>query len=386
MPDFLWIYGVAADLSGVDNPKVRKRVEALLPSEDDTEHTWRTLSKQLEKALALAPALRLDFACESPGEFLSLVRVREGRIDDLSVVASLSRTSYVPVDVPEYPPRVEVECDADLLADAIAPDAEGVRADEGLLLLPVGWKDVAAMSRTLVRVAGAMRQQREAYLLRAGAHRYVAELTRSEGVRLRPTWYWVEEGTKEDLATFARVMQLPEHPDFPWGELQPAQPPPPEVRKVAGRPFSSGAARSRLSAITDVHLARKDRPLPVEALLQALADPENAGPAFAEVRRKLYSVVSEEDRDDVRDALRAGLRDEPEEVATFIGEILWRQKPLLERLVREELLAAWTERPEYAKRLVHAAREAYLEVPESWVREGPAPLRRALAGLIVAGR
>jgi hypothetical protein len=391
MPDFLYFVGVSADLSGVRNATVRKKVAKMLPTPEDTEFTWGTLTELLEEALALAPAMRADIVYGAFDALYTLVRVHDGRIDELSVRPSLSKARYTPVDPSlDRVPRVEVEGDADALADALGPEAEGIMADEGLLHLPAGWRDVPTMGRALTLVAGAMRKPREAFLFRAGDNHYVAELERGVGVRLRPTWPWVEDGTKEDRAAFARVLPPSEHPPFPWGELQPAQRFTSKNARVAGKPFTSGAARSRLGAITDADLARNTRPLPVEALLEALASPENAGPAFAEVRRKLYSVVSHVERADVlqavREALRVGLRDEPEDVATFVGDILWRQKPLLERLVREDLLPAWSQRPDYARRIVHAAREAYLEIPESWLPDAPPQLQRALAGLLVTGR
>ncbi len=126
---------------------------------------------------------------------------------------SLSKERYEPVGLPfDERPRVEVEGDADALADALGPEAEGVSSDQGLLYLPLGWKDVPTLLGALAKVAGAMRKPREAFFFQAGANLCVAELERGVGVRLRPAWLWVEEGTDEDRAAFERVLRLPEPP------------------------------------------------------------------------------------------------------------------------------------------------------------------------------
>jgi hypothetical protein len=107
---------------------------------------------------------------------------------------------------------------------------------------------------------------------------------------------------------------------------------------------TTGDPFDRLMAVKKA--AEKRKPNHVPTFIAALAhggDPgtgTNAKKYLVDVRRQLYSAMSFHEAQLVRDALLAGLRDEPDEIASGIIYVAWRQENLLARLP-EYVFAAW---------------------------------------------
>jgi hypothetical protein len=165
----------------------------------------------------------------------------------------------------------------------------------------------------------------------------------------------------------------------------PKPPPPPADVSVAAaidEPLfaaaTTGEPFERMMAVK--RAADKRRPTHVPTFIAALAHPGNARSAATDrdakkylplLRSELYTAMSFHEAQLVRDALLAGLRDEPDDVAERIIYVAWRQELLLARLP-EYVLAAWQHGDvRYVDRLreIWRTHAGHVATPNDWPDE-----------------
>jgi hypothetical protein len=378
VPDFLSILATEGDLETLAEP-LRSQVLEHVPKVGDDLHTHTTLLEALQRVHALAPHACARIATSSTGIGRSLYQLDGSGA--LCVAFGLATADGKQIDADRlFMPEVKLTVDADALTP-LFEDSEGLDVlDEKLVQVPFHFDSAEAARRSLSVVAEVMKPAEARLVIDADDQRLLATLRRKEGARfdrLRFTCGSPEldallermAGARGELGIETGAFHRESVPDEVQSLLRPAK------KRNAAKPYTTGSASSRVSSVEEVR--REQIQAEVPKLVEALDDPENTGPAGRDVRGSIYFALSGFPTELVGAALHEALRkEEDEQPAERLVEALWRHPTLIERCVREDLLAASRSHPPYALRIVRAAKAARHSVPEEILGQLPEELQR----------
>jgi hypothetical protein len=403
MPDFVTVIGV-------DAPARMKRLlgeHGLCVGE--TEHTMRTLREALESVQGDLPDARIRVLYHGTAAWalFGVLTASGGVVEEDFVSWSLeedawSESKAKPATEVRVPLTVEADTLVDLLVDA--SDERGEPEARGRdLVLPPELGEHPKARRALAQVAARLKPKQVQVQLDIHGDFYEATLERGKGVTLVPLHAWLDD---EDARRFVRSVLGTPAP----GGFEPCQDGPVQVapKRDPKQPLTTGSLKARVESSYDAagDIARLD---------QAVRAPENAGAAFAPLRRnlyellgeceparalpvllsgldreedeavrgELYSILSKVDAEPAHRALARGFKVEPPGVLERLSQVLWRQRGAVEVLVREHLVPAWSSDRGYADRIVRLLRDEYVEVHPAWLPDAPEALRKALAPVLV---
>jgi hypothetical protein len=349
----------------------------------------------------------------------------DGRLDEEESSWSLKEDARDEFKLPELdesqvPLSVEADSLLDSFEEAAHEESEGAFAEGHLLKLPGRFSALPKVRPVLAQVAAVLEPKQFQVLVDIAGRYYVATLERKKGVTLAPLYPWVEHGEVRQL--LRQAVGAPEPGGFePCAKKVPAKG---TSKRDPARPFTTGSLKARMDSLHYFHTMSTlmetgystavEAPGAFEQLEAALRAPENAGPGFAEVRRELYKLLFkywpertrpllfaglEAEQDEavrgqlyaclskVEDpaayqALARGMKVEPPGVVERLAQVVWRQQPVLELLIREYLVPAWPGDRALADRIVKVLRDEYVEVPAAWVSGAPEELLKALGPVL----
>ena len=414
MPDYVTILGCEAPA------KVRPLLEEHGLSVGEDLHTGRTLNEALESVMGDFPDARILVLYHSTADWalFGVLMASGGALEEDVVAWSLEEGTLRPSEAkpaPEalIPLTVEADTLLDILVDATDERGEP-RAQGRSLELPPSFGDHPKARRALAEVAARLKPQQFQLQVEIGGDYYEATLARDKGVTLTPLHAWLDDA---DARRFVRSILGTPAP----GGFEPCPDAPRQALSTRDpkRPLTTGSLKARMDAAIGATLVEvKDRtgtrwldaPDAFEKLEPALRAPENAGPEFAPLRKKIYELLTpcepakvlpvllsgleHEQEEEVRGqlynalskvddeaghrAMAHGFKVEPPGVLQRLSQVIWRQRGAVEVLVREHLVTAWSNDRAFAHRIVKLLRDEYIEVQPDWLPDAPEELRRAL--------
>ncbi len=426
MPYFVNIVGIRA--SRVVPADALDGLAPPMPAVGDDEHTVSTIREALSAAAARVSGLNVDVVYDGDADWIDIgwVGLAGGSVRNEAV--RLSRAADRFSEVPSLPApeeALELDTDADGFIDALERISVWGEPDEDdrFLTLPFGYDGLDATLGVLARIANHV-EQTSTRIVRIDGRHYELTLDRESGATLHPLHPWLDDAS---LRAWARSV-LPEP-----GEAKSKK-----ARARAGerfapldpaRPLTTGSARRRLDAISDLvrpeivrevdgiritSWSKDPAPGAFDALCDALRDPSNAGEAMAEVRRALYAgltdaadspavaaevleaalhtetealrahlyeLLSRLDAPIAHRALAFGFRHDSDIPVRTIRAVIWRSPNAVADLVTHELVPAWSTEgadSRFCKRVLSMLESEHIPVAPEWLRGAPPELVRAL--------
>lgn len=389
----------------------------------DADHTWSTLEECLGEIGQEFPSFELDVLFDGGRSWFGLAHMGLVRGQIVNATVSLSRASdrYVDPDAVAAPELgIELDVDADALVDEVrtASDRGGLHAEGSTIRLPYAYDDRDAALTALASVAAHLACAEARVLIEIENVFYRATLTRDSGAKLDPLFVWMDDVGMREWAR--SKLDAPGAASDAKAQTTKRDYTPAEPRRA----LVTGSARGRLTAAWELYeptilrnydgvetrsRAKEAAPRAVEQFVEALGARENAGEAFAEVRKCLYGYLAEiapavtaakilvAALDTESEALRCEIYDQLSRLDTpaahsalvfgfkhdslkprgVIRSVVWRNMPAIALLVQSELVPSWkSEGPDsdWCERILSMLRDEHVPVPRAWLAEAPSDL------------